>query len=138
MLGHPSESCILYLVSKVQFHKHPCHSYCQTPVLSLGLGVDFTFTWDNNNNNNDKNPQLNLFTGTVLGDKEQGVRDKEGIRPKWSLTLKTMSCLTKIQTFFRNQSFKDIFITILCRYCEKQEGISIDSYLIMYLTILEP
>ena len=60
---------------------------------SLRPGVDFTFTWDNNNNNNnnnDKNPQLNLFTGTVLGDKEQGVRDKEGIRPKWSLTLKTI------------------------------------------------
>ena len=49
-------------------------------VLGLGLGVDFTFAWDNNNNNNDnnndKNPHLNFWKGTALGDKEQG----EGIR----------------------------------------------------------
>ena len=61
--------------------------YCQTPVLGLGLGVDFTFAWDNNNNNhnNHNNPHLNFVKGTVLGDKEQGVRimDKgKGIRDK--------------------------------------------------------
>ena len=59
--------------------------FCQTPVLGLGLGVDFTFAWDDNNNNN-KNPHLNFLKGTVLGAKEQG------IRPKWSSTLKTKSC----------------------------------------------
>ena len=50
--------------------------------LGLKLGVDFTFAWDNNkndkNNNNDKNPHLNFWKGTALGDKEQGV----GIRDK--------------------------------------------------------
>ena len=45
--------------------------------LGLKLGVDFTFAWDNNNNN-DKNPHLNFWKGTALGDKEQGV----GIRDK--------------------------------------------------------
>ena len=47
-------------------------------VLVLGLGVDFTFAWDNNKykNNNNKNPHLNFLKGTVLGDKEQGIRDK--------------------------------------------------------------
>ena len=52
-------------------------------VLGLGLEVDFTFAWDINNNNdnnnkNDKNPHLNCWKGTALGDKEQGVgrRDK--------------------------------------------------------------
>ena len=53
-------------------------------VLGLRLGVDFTFTLDNNDNNNDKNdndndnnnPHLNFFKGTVLGVKEQGIRDK--------------------------------------------------------------
>ena len=51
-----------------------------------------------------KNSHLNFLKETVLGDKEQGVwiRDKgkgegigdqgQGIRPKWSLTLKTKSC----------------------------------------------
>ena len=48
--------------------------FCQTPVLGLGLGVDFTFAWDNNHNHN--NPHLNFVKGTVLGDKEQGIRDK--------------------------------------------------------------
>ena len=70
--------------------------YCQTPVLGLGLGVDFTFAWDNHNNHNDKNdnnPHINFVKGTVLGDKEQGV----GIRDKWSLTLKTKSCLILFQ-----------------------------------------
>ena len=53
---------------------------CQTPVL--GLGVDFTFAWDNHNHNNhkndkdDNNPHLDFVKGTVLGDKEQGIRDK--------------------------------------------------------------
>ena len=58
-------------------------------VLGLGLGVDFTFAWDNNNNNNnndnnndnnknDKNPHLNFWKETALGDKEKGV----GIRDK--------------------------------------------------------
>ena len=74
-------------------------------VLGLKLGVDFTFTLDNNNNHNnhnENNPHLNFFKGTVLGVKEQelGIRDKgwgssvkgKGIRPKWSLTLKTKSC----------------------------------------------
>ena len=53
-------------------------------VLGLGQGVDFTFTWDNSNNNNnnnnnndnnkkDKNPHLNFWKGTALGDKERGV-----------------------------------------------------------------
>ena len=80
---------------------------CWTPVLGLlRLGVDFTFAWDkNNNNNNDNNdndndnnnnPHLNFFKGTVLGDKGQGVGIRvkgKGIQPKWSLTLKTKSCL---------------------------------------------
>ena len=57
------------------------HLCCQTPVLGLGLGVDFTFIWDNHNHNN---PHLNFMKGTVLGDKEQGGRDKgEGIRDNW-------------------------------------------------------
>ena len=59
-------------------------SFCQTPVLGLGLGVDFTFALDNNDNHNDNNdndnidnnPQLNIFKGTVLGVKEQWIRDK--------------------------------------------------------------
>ena len=53
-------------------------------VLGLGLGVDFTFAWDNNNNNdnhnihkNNKNPHLNFWKGTTLGDKEQGVGIKD-------------------------------------------------------------
>ena len=49
--------------------------------LGLELGVDLTFAWDNNNNDNnknDKNPRLNIWKGTALGDKEQGV----GIRGK--------------------------------------------------------
>ena len=59
----------------------PKYFYCRTPVLGLGLGVDFTFAWNNNNNNkdnndNDKNPHLNFLKGTVLGNKEQGIRDK--------------------------------------------------------------
>ena len=50
-------------------------------VLGLRLGVDFTFTLENNhndNNDNDNTPHLNLFKGTVLGVKEQGlgIRDK--------------------------------------------------------------
>ena len=46
--------------------------------LGLKLGSDFTFAWDNHNNNNhnDNNPDLNFVKGTVLGDKEQGKRDK--------------------------------------------------------------
>ena len=45
------------------------------------LGVDFTFAGDNHNNHNhnhknDNNPHLNFVKGTVLGDKEQGIRDK--------------------------------------------------------------
>ena len=57
--------------------------FVKLPVLSLGLGVDFTFAWDNNNNNNDNNnnnnnnPHLDFLKGTVLEDKEQGIRDKE-------------------------------------------------------------
>ena len=57
-------------------------NFCQTPVLGLGLGVDFTFAWDNHNdndnngNNNHNKPHLNFVKGTVLGDKEQGIRDK--------------------------------------------------------------
>ena len=39
--------------------------FYQTPVLGLGLGVDFTFAWDN------------FVKGTVLGDKEQRIRDKK-------------------------------------------------------------
>ena len=43
--------------------------------------IDFTFAWDNknkknNNKNNHKNLLLNFLRGTVLGDKEQGIRDK--------------------------------------------------------------
>ena len=53
------------------------HFCCGTPVLGLGLGIDFTFAWDNNDNkNNDKNPHLTFLKGTLLGDKEQEVRDK--------------------------------------------------------------
>ena len=78
---------------------HYFHQYfCQTPLLGLGLGVDFTFALDNNNNNDNNNkninPHIDFLKGTVLGDKEQwvGIRVK-GIRPKWSSTLKTKSCL---------------------------------------------
>ena len=42
--------------------------------LGLKLGVDFTFAWDNHNHNHNNNPHLNFVKGTVLGDKEQGVR----------------------------------------------------------------
>ena len=63
------------------------YKFCQTLVLGLGLGVDFTFAGDNHNNHNhnnhnnhnhknDNNPHLNFVKGTVLGDKEQGIRDK--------------------------------------------------------------
>ena len=98
--GCPTQRFIIH--SCVQFRPFPLHSaphsqvlddvicplhisyhivldikYCQTPVLGLGLGVDFTFSWDNdNNNNNHNNPHLNFVKGTVLGDKEQGIRDK--------------------------------------------------------------
>ena len=71
------------------------YTFVELPVLGLGLGVDFTFDWDNNNNNknnnnnsnnnnnNDKNPHLNFLKGTVLGDKEQGIRDNgQGSRDK--------------------------------------------------------
>ena len=52
--------------------------FVELQVLGLGLGVDFTFIWDNNNNNNndnnnDKNPHLNFWKGTALGDKGQGL-----------------------------------------------------------------
>ena len=50
-------------------------SNCQTPVLSLGLGVDFILACHNNDNNHN-NPHLNFLTGTVLGDKEQGIKGK--------------------------------------------------------------
>ena len=52
--------------------------FVKLQVLGLRLGVDFTFTLDNNDNGNDNNPHLNLFKGTVLGVKEQGlgIRDK--------------------------------------------------------------
>ena len=51
--------------------------FVELQVLGQGPGVDFTFAWDNNNNNkNDKNPHLNFLKGTVLGDKEQGIRDQ--------------------------------------------------------------
>ena len=85
--------------------------FVKLQVLGPRLGVDFTFTLDNNDNNNannynndndndNNNPHLNFFKGTVLGVKEQAIRDKgysirhkgQGIRPKWSLTLKTKSC----------------------------------------------
>ena len=54
--------------------------FVELQVLGLGLGVDFTFAWNNNNDNNknDKNPHLNFWKGTALGDKEQeevGIRD---------------------------------------------------------------
>ena len=59
--------------------------FCQTPVLGLRLGVDFTFAGDDHNNhkNENDNPHLNFLKRTVLGDKEQGVRDKgKGIRDR--------------------------------------------------------
>ena len=46
--------------------------FYQTPVLGLGLGVDFTFAWNNQNS-----PHLNFVKGTLLGDKEQEIRDKK-------------------------------------------------------------
>ena len=54
--------------------------FVKLQALGLGLGVDFTFAWGNNNNNNDndKNPHLNFWKGTALGNKEQG----GGIRGK--------------------------------------------------------
>ena len=63
----------------VSGHYKP-HYFSQTPVLGLGLGVDFTFAWDNHNNennDNNNNPNLNFVKGTVLGDKEQGVRIRD-------------------------------------------------------------
>ena len=85
--------------------------FVKLQVLGLRLGVYFTFTLDNNDNdnqndnhndnhndNNDNdNPHLHLIKGTVLGIKEQGLGIRssvkgQGIRPKWSLTLKTKSC----------------------------------------------
>ena len=48
-------------------------NFVELQISGQGLGVDLTFTWDNNNNKNDKNPHLNFWKGTVLGDKEQGV-----------------------------------------------------------------
>ena len=44
---------------------------------------------------NNKNPNLKFLKGTVLGAKEEGVGmvDKgQGIRPKWSLAMKTKFC----------------------------------------------
>ena len=51
-------------------------NFVKLQVLGLRLGVDFTFTLDNKNENNDNNPNLNFFKGTVLGVKDQGIRDK--------------------------------------------------------------
>ena len=54
-----------------------CNTYCQTLVFGLGLGVDFNFAWDNTDNNDKNNSHLNFVKGTVLGDKEQGVRIRD-------------------------------------------------------------
>ena len=68
-------------MKKIDISIEGVHIFCQSPVLGLGLGVDFTFAGDNNKNENDDdddddNPHLNFVKGTVLGDKEQGKRDK--------------------------------------------------------------
>ena len=62
---------------------NPPHVWQPRPVLGLGLGIDFTFAWDNNNNDNDKNPYLNIFKGTLLGDKGQGVGIRDQGCPIW-------------------------------------------------------
>ena len=100
-------SILLDQLATLAMHSCLIHFFFQTPVLGLGLGVDFTFAWDNNNKNNDNNdknnPHLNFLKATVLGEEEQGLgirvqcqgtrfNGKE-IRPKWSLTLKTKSCM---------------------------------------------
>ena len=60
-----------FLMSRIFF---PIFPFVKLQVLGLWLGVDFTFALDNNDNdndndNNDNNPRLNIFKGTVLGDK---------------------------------------------------------------------
>ena len=55
-------------------------AFVKLQVLGPGLGVEFTFTLDNNDNdnNNDKNnPPQNCLKGTVLGDKEHGLRIRD-------------------------------------------------------------
>ena len=75
-----------YPTLKIRERNKQKYVVVELQVLGLELGVDFA--WDNNNNNNnnnnndnnknDKNPHLNFWKGTTLGDKEQGV----GIRDK--------------------------------------------------------
>ena len=75
---------ILNTYEHLTLHERKIDKLLSTPVLGLGLGVDFTFAGDNHNNHNhnnhnhknDNNPHLNFVKGTVLGDKEQGIRDK--------------------------------------------------------------
>ena len=72
-------SILLDQLATLAMHSCLIHFFFQTPVLGLGLGVDFTFAGDNHNNHNhknDNNPHLNFVKATVLGDKEQGIRDK--------------------------------------------------------------
>ena len=73
-------SILLDQLATLAMHSWLIHFFFQTPVLGLGLGVDFTFAGDNHNhkndNDNDNNPHLNFLKGTVLGDEEQGIRDK--------------------------------------------------------------
>ena len=69
------------------------------------------------NKNDQNNPHPNFFKGTVLEDKEigLGIKDKgerirhkgygssfngKEIRPKWSLTLKTKSCMSFFMLIF--------------------------------------
>ena len=71
-------------MTAVQGHTWSKHiHFCQTPNLRPKTRSWLYFTLDNNDNdndndNNDNNPHLNLFKGTVLGVKEQGlgIRDK--------------------------------------------------------------
>ena len=59
--------------------------FVKLQVLGLTLGFDFTFTFDNNDNDNhndnhndnNDNPHLNLYKGTVLGVKDQGLGRKD-------------------------------------------------------------
>ena len=62
-------------------------AFVELQVLGQGLGVELTLLLlGHNNKNNEKKKKknhLNFLKGTVLGDKEKGIRDKgQGTRVK--------------------------------------------------------
>ena len=68
----------MWLFNKQRYETLIC-SFVELQVLGQGQELTLFLLGNNNNNNNNekkKNPYLNFLKGTVLGDREQGVRDK--------------------------------------------------------------